>query len=175
MSADNAFPRIFLVGFMGSGKTSVARALAARLGAAFFDTDHWIESQEGRSVAELFELRGEPYFRERESEALAAACRLPAAVVATGGGLFLSAAHRARIREHGMSVWLDTPLERIWERCRSSKERPLWGSREELAQLLEARRGAYREADWRIETGERGVEAIIAELMRLVAPGNSQA
>ena len=58
MSVGKAFPRVFLVGFMGSGKTSVARALAARLEVDFFDTDRWIESQEGRSVAELFELRG---------------------------------------------------------------------------------------------------------------------
>lgn len=174
MSGDRAFPRIFLVGFMGSGKTSVARALAARLRADFFDTDAWIEAREARSVAEVFQSHGEAYFRARESEALEAACRSAAAVVATGGGLFLSDANRARIREHGVSVWLDTPLERIWERCRESQERPLWGTREELAELLASRSRVYREADWRMETGGRDVEAIVLELMRLVVPGSKE-
>lgn len=157
---------------MGSGKTTVGRALAARLRADFFDTDLWIEDREAGPVAQVFEQAGEAYFRERESEALAAACRLPLAVVATGGGLFLSADNRAVIRDHGVSIWLDTPLERIWERCRATKERPLWGSREELARLLETRRSAYAEADWHLEAGARDVEAIVVELMRLVARRN---
>ena len=160
---------------MGSGKTSVGRALGMRLGIAFFDTDSWVEEQEGRSVPEIFAESGESHFRKREAEALEQACQLDQAIVATGGGLFLAAEHRARIRERGMSIWLDTSLEDIWERCAESGGRPLWGTREELAKLLEIRRECYAAADWRVDTGKRGVAEIVEEAERLIAPGDGRA
>ena len=159
---------------MGSGKSTIGRALASRLHTEFFDTDAWIEVRESRSIARIFEESGESYFREREVEALEAACRKPSVVVATGGGLFAQAANRERIRVAGRSVWLDTPLERIWERGRESTERPLWGSPDELRRLLEERMPAYRQADWRIEVGDRGIDEIVELLERMVVPGDKE-
>ncbi len=166
---DSTHDRVFLVGFMGSGKTAVGRVLAARRGLPFFDTDAWIEGREDRSVAEIFRAAGEARFRELEGAALEEACRLPSAVIATGGGLFVSAPLRDRIRESGVSVWLDTPLARIWERCRPEAGRPLFGTWEELEALLGSRRTSYALADWRVEVGDRTVEAVAEEIGRLVA------
>ena len=155
---------------MGSGKTSVGRALAERVDVEFFDTDAWVEGREARSVAAIFQESGEAFFRAREAEALEEACRLRRAVVATGGGLFAQEAHRDRIRGRGVSIWLDTPLDRIWERCVLTADRPLWGTREELSALLEARRESYAAADWRITVADRGVQEIAQEAERLITP-----
>jgi shikimate kinase len=157
--------RIFLIGFMGVGKSTVARALAHRLGYTFFDTDAWVEEREGRTIDEIFRTKGEGYFREREWEALQAALALPKAVIATGGGLFLADTHQHAIREGGgVAVWLDAPLDVVWERCRDNTERPLFGTREEVERLYEARRERYARADLRIETGTRAAEELAEEI-----------
>lgn len=158
---------------MGSGKSAVARALVARRPSPLVDTDAWIEARAGSTVAEIFERLGEARFRAYESEALAEACRQPGAVVATGGGLFASAAHRERIRAHGVSVWLDAPLERLWERCRVQGGRPLFAGIEEARGLYESRRAGYALADWRVETGDRSVDEVAEEVMRLAGPGEA--
>jgi shikimate kinase len=168
---DTRFERIFLVGFMGSGKSTVARALAERRGAPCFDTDAWIESREGRTIAEIFRDEGEARFRALESEALAEACRPAQVVVATGGGLFADPLHRERIRERGVSVWLDASLERVWERCRATVGRPLFGGLEELRRLYEERRPGYALADWRVAMEDRGIDEIVEEVHRLVGRG----
>jgi shikimate kinase len=165
VSAQRLAERVFLVGFMGAGKTTVGRALAKRLDYGFLDTDAEVEARAGRSIDELFHAHGEGYFREREWEALLAVAARTRLVVATGGGLFLAEAHRDFIRRHGVSVWLDVPLDTVWDRCRGLPGRPLFTTRAELAELLTARRDRYALADHRVEAGGRDADAIAAEIL----------
>jgi len=157
--------RVFLVGFMGAGKTTVGRALARLADYGFLDTDAEVEARAGRSVEEIFRAGGEGDFREREWEALLATATRTRLVVATGGGLFLAEAHREFIRRHGVSVWLEVPLETVWERCRDLPGRPLFTTRAELAELLAARRDRYALADHRVAAGGRGAAEIAQEIL----------
>src|SRR3954471_2598998 len=113
-------PGIYLVGFMASGKSTVGRHLAHRLGWNFFDTDAEIESAERMTIAEIFEQRGEPEFRRIEREILRQHVRWiehgRPAVLALGGGTFAEQANRELLAEHGISVWLDCPLESVKRR-----------------------------------------------------------
>jgi shikimate kinase len=124
-----------------------------------------VESGCGQSVEGLFRERGEGYVREREWEALASLAERTRIVAATGGGLFLAATHQSFIRRHGASVWLDVPLEIIWERGRQEVGRPLFTTYEELAALLESRRGRYALADHRIDVDDRDVDWVVKEIL----------
>ncbi len=104
--------RIYLVGFMGSGKTTAGRLLAGRLGAPFVDLDLAFESMAGRTIRETFETHGEPWFRAREAELLRGTASLPAAVVALGGGTFTFPENREFVRTHGLSIFLDVTVRR---------------------------------------------------------------
>ena len=164
MNRDRLPDRIYLVGFMGAGKTTVGRELALLLGYQFLDIDAEVETVEGRTVDELFRERGEGYFREKEREALASTSLLRRVVVATGGGLFLAPMHKSFIRRHGTSVWLDAPVEKIWSRCHEAGGRPLFTTFEELVALLEARRPRYAEADLHIVEADRDPAAVAREI-----------
>ena len=165
MNARGLPERVFLVGFMGAGKTTVGRALAQLAGYGFLDTDAEVEARAGRSVEEIFRAGGEGDFREREWEALLATAARTRLVVATGGGLFLAEAHREFIRRHGVSVWLEVPLETVWERCRDLPGRPLFTTCAELAELLAARRDRYALADHRVADGGRRAAEIAQEIL----------
>ena len=123
---------IFLVGFMASGKTTVGRALARRLGVGFVDTDEQVEQRERRSIASVFEQDGEGHFRDREWEALRSTDAEESCVVATGGGAFLGSAPRRWMKRHGLTVWLDVGLDEARRRVREVSARPLWHAREGL-------------------------------------------
>ena len=171
MNARGLPERIFLVGFMGAGKTTVGRVLAQLAGYGFLDTDAEVEARAGRSIEEIFRTDGEGYFREREWEALLATAARTRLVVATGGGLFLAEAHREFIGRHGVSVWLDAPLEVVWERCRELPGRPLFTTRAELAELLAARRDRYALADHRVAAGGRDAAEIAQEILDRLGAG----
>ena len=143
---------IYLVGFMGSGKTSVGRELAARLGVDFVDLDAEIERREGTAIREIFRTRGEGDFRRIEQEELRRVSAGSGAVVALGGGAFCFDGNRSIVRQTGKSVWLDTPFDEIYKRCAGDASRPLFTSREEMAALLERRRPSYSLAEIRIAT-----------------------
>ena len=121
MTAD----KIYLVGFMAAGKTTVARALADRLGWRSEDIDELIEARERRTVAEIFARSGEPYFRALERDILKLLLPLRHVVVATGGGTFMDPENRAAINMDGVSVWLDVPLEELVARLPADGRRPL--------------------------------------------------
>src|SRR5512136_2261829 len=108
---------IYLVGFMGSGKTSVGRRLAELLGWTFVDLDEEIEKRAGQSIPEIFRLRGEKHFRSLEREELERECRGSNTVIALGGGTFCSTENRETITRTGISVWLDAPIELLSARC----------------------------------------------------------
>jgi shikimate kinase len=162
-------PGFYLVGFMGSGKTTVGRHLAHRLGWSFFDLDHEIEEAEKTTIGELFDARGEPEFRRIEAEMLRQHVhsieRGRPAVLALGGGAFVDAANRELILQNGIAIWLDCPFERVKQRVGDTSARPLARDPQRFAALYESRREVYALADVRIaiegDDVEPAVEAVL--------------
>ena len=161
--------RVVLVGFMGSGKTSVGRALAARLGFRFVDLDARIEEAAGQRVAEIFREKGEPAFRELERSAAAEALREERVVIAAGGGAFADPATRDILRQGTFSVYLACDLDTILERVPKDGSRPLAGNRETMQALLSARESSYRQADLTLDASRRSPDAIAEEAARMLA------
>ena len=116
---------IYLCGFMGSGKSSVAKRLAARLGWAYVDIDREVEKLENKKISDLFAARGEPYFRSREEEMIDWASRSERKVVSLGGGALLSEKNRSKVFETGIVVWLSASPPVLLERLSKSYLRPL--------------------------------------------------
>ncbi|HVO50071.1 MAG TPA: shikimate kinase [Thermoanaerobaculia bacterium] len=164
--------RIYLVGFMGSGKTTAGRALAGLLGVPFVDLDLAFEAMAGRTIRETFETHGEPWFREREAELLRGTASLPSAVVALGGGTFSFAGNREFVRAHGLSVFLDVPFEVIAHRLAGkTADRPLFPSEETARELWEARLASYRMADRTLDVTRDMTAAVVAgRIADLAAP-----
>jgi shikimate kinase len=144
---------IFLVGFMGAGKTSVGRVLAARRGWDFEDTDALVVEAAGLPIDAIFRTRGEGRFRELEWDVLRTLGHRKRIVVATGGGLFLGVAQRGFVRAHGISCWLDAPLDVIAARLADGSSRPLWTDDDPLSRrtFFERRRAAYALAAIRVD------------------------
>jgi shikimate kinase len=150
--------RIYLVGFMGAGKSTLGRRIALRLSVPFVDLDEEIERTSGRTVRAVFEESGEAAFREREAEFLAATEALPAAVVATGGGCFAQEGNRRRIARLGTAVFLDVGLETVRARLKGKTDRPLFVSEDQLGALFAARASFYRMAPLAVRLD--GAEAV---------------
>ena len=156
--------KVYLVGFMGAGKSTLARALGRRLGWHVEDVDELIEARERCTVADLFATRGEPYFRVAEREVLRRLLPLRHAVVATGGGTYADADNRSLINENGVAVWLDIPFPIAIERVPADGRRPLAADRARFESLFHARRLAYQQAHIRLDAtapGEELVERIL--------------
>ncbi len=161
--------RIALVGFMGSGKTSVGRALAERLGFTFLDLDARIEEAAGQRIAEIFREKGEPVFRERERAAAVEALRRERVVIATGGGAFADPATQDILRQGARCVYLACDLDTMLLRVPRDGSRPLAGNRETMRALLSAREPSYRRADLTIDASRRSPDAIAEEVARTLA------
>jgi shikimate kinase len=164
-----ATDKIYLVGFMAAGKTTVASALAARLGWRAEDIDALIEARERRTVADIFAKHGEPYFRGVEREILTLILPLRHVVVATGGGTFMDPENRAAINVDGLSIWLDVPLDELIARLPADGRRPLAADRAQLERLYEMRQAGYSFAHLRIDAAHASPEEIadrIADALR---------
>jgi shikimate kinase len=159
---------IFLVGFMGAGKTTVGRALAHQLRYHFFDLDQRIEEQAGKSVQAIFTELGESEFRRFEREAIQSCCDVSRAVIALGGGAYVSEENRSSLRAIGKTVWLDCPLEVCLRRIRGDRSRPLLGDEDEMSALLALRRESYAQADFAVQTGDLLPEEIAMEITRVM-------
>lgn len=157
--------KVYLVGFMGAGKSTVARALSRHLDWRALDIDDLIERREHQTVADVFARRGEGYFRAMEREVLASLIGIRHAVVATGGGTFVDPQNRAMIAGDGLSVWLDVPLERLIARVPADGRRPLAADRSEFERLYTLRRAAYEQADLRIDASRGSVHAVVEQLV----------
>jgi shikimate kinase len=163
-------PGIYLVGFMGSGKTTVGKLLAERMGWSFVDLDEEIEAEQKASIAEIFEKQGEERFRQLETEAIRKRVKIVRSgrptVVALGGGAFVRDENYELLTDHGVTVWLDCPVERAWRRVSVCANRPLARDRGKFDELFEARRRSYARAEYRVEANcddaETVVEAICA-------------
>ena len=156
--------KIYLVGFMAAGKTTLARALAKRLDWQAVDIDELIERREHLSIADVFARHGEPYFRAVERAVLADQLPPRHLIVATGGGTFVDPSNRAAMNADGASVWLDLPLDRVISRMPTDGRRPLAADRAEFERLYYARREAYQQAHVRLDAA-RSVDALVEELL----------
>jgi shikimate kinase len=169
---------IFLVGFMGAGKSTVGRSLGRRLGWVFEDLDERIERNQGRTVAEIFRDSGEQAFRQAELMALRDVLTELSTgaprIVALGGGAFVQKRNFALLQAAGIAtVFLDAPVQELWARCcqqaaEQKAQRPLLASLEKFQELHQSRRKGYLSATHRIQTGGRGVEAIAEQIMNAV-------
>jgi shikimate kinase len=159
---------IYLLGFMGSGKSTVGSLLASALGWPFIDLDTLIEAGQGLSIREIFENSGEPFFRQVERAALTEAAKSEPAVIALGGGTFAQPANVDLIRESGgTTVWLDCPPEILRVRCEGLENRPLFRDEQSFAQLLTERLPYYHLADFRISTEGRNPPEVVEQILSL--------
>ncbi|WP_237380585.1 MULTISPECIES: shikimate kinase [unclassified Cupriavidus] len=146
--SDNLAGNLFLIGFMGAGKTTIGRTVAHLLGRPFFDTDHEIEARCGVRIATIFELEGEEGFRRRETRVLDDLTQRSGIVLATGGGAVLRAENRDMLRTRGHVVYLDATVQELWRRTRRNRNRPLLqveNPRARLESMFMERDPLYRE------------------------------
>lgn len=166
----SAVRAVFLVGFMGAGKSSVGRELAQQLRWPFEDLDDRIQTREQRTIAQIFQESGEAEFRRVEHAALRdlLAENNPARVVALGGGAFVQTDNAALLEQAEVAtVFLDAPVEELFRRCQQEPlERPLRRDQEQFRRLYEIRRPYYAAATLRVETSGKPVAMIAAEVIQ---------
>jgi shikimate kinase len=174
-SAEVAPKAVFLIGFMGAGKSSVGKALAERLNWIFEDLDDRIERRERRSVPQIFRESGEAAFRRAEHSALfdlLDGIGEQPRIVALGGGAYIQTANADLLRSLGVPIiFLDAGIEVLWERCckqasETGSERPLLRDQAQFRQLYQTRRQSYAQASHTVETGGRSVDEIAIEIER---------
>lgn len=161
-------PGIYLTGFMGTGKTTIGKMLADRLGWNFVDLDAEIEAAENDTIAHIFETRGEAEFRRIESEMLKKVVsgieRILPSVVALGGGTYAQAENARLIDGNGISIWLDCPVDVLHSRLDETESRPLARDEERFRRLYEERRAVYARATYRVSSDCEWEEAVSAIL-----------
>jgi shikimate kinase len=157
-----------LIGFMGTGKTSVGRLLAELLHFEFLDTDEMIQSRTGHAITEIFATSGEPAFRLLERQVVGELAGRARAVISTGGGLPTDVNNLAALKSHALVVCLWASPERIWERVRNQSHRPLLHDpdpQRKIQELLEARKPFYHQADVLINTDQRSVREVAQQII----------
>jgi shikimate kinase len=160
--------KIYLVGFMASGKTTIARALAQRLGWRAEDIDDLIERRERLTIAEIFARHGEPYFRAAERDMIKLLQPMRHVVIATGGGTFADPDNRAAINLDGLSVWIDLPLAELIPRIPLDGRRPLAANRAELERLYATRLDAYRLAHVHVPASRASTTQVVDRILRVI-------
>ena len=159
---------IYLLGFMGSGKSTVGKLLANTLGWRFIDLDTIIEAGQGLTIREIFENSGEPFFRQVERAALVEASKAEPAVIALGGGTFAQPPNVDLIRDsRGTTVWLDCPPDILRTRCEGMQNRPLFRDEHSFTQLYMDRLPYYRLAEFRISTEANKPEEVVEQILSL--------
>lgn len=163
---------IVLTGFMATGKSSVGRRVAARLGYEFVDLDDWIVAEAGMSIPEIFTAQGEAAFRALESRMVERAAGRTGCVVATGGGAILDPRNLETLKRSGIVIALTADPDTILSRIGDGEDRPMLrgGPKEErIRRLMEARASAYAQADLTVDTSARSVDEVVEHLLALVA------
>ncbi|MBW4538848.1 MAG: shikimate kinase [Myxacorys chilensis ATA2-1-KO14] len=147
---------LYLIGMMGSGKTTIGRLLAQHFDYQFIDTDQFIEQATRQSIPAIFDQSGEPVFRQLETATLAEVCARTNKVIATGGGIVLKRENWSFLR-HGVIIWIEVPIEVLRSRLQNDSTRPLIQHQdihEKLTQLLSERQALYAQADIRITVAQ---------------------
>ena len=161
---------IYLIGFMGTGKSTIGRQLAHQLGFQFIDSDHAIEKAEGLTISHIFDEQGEPAFRAMEKPFFESGHPETACVVSCGGGLVFQPGLKEILQKRGLVISLFASPETIFERVRANKNRPLLNVEDPLAEirkLLEDRLPGYRESGIGVLTDGRSVADIVAHIIRI--------
>ena len=162
--------QIYLLGFMGSGKSTVGELLSRELRWPFIDLDTVIEAGQGMSIREIFERSGEPFFRQLERAALTEVLKTEPAVIALGGGTFAYEANVELIRESGgTTIWLDCSVQTLRQRCATMQNRPLFRDPESIEHLLDLRLPYYRLAEFKVSTEGRDAGEVTEQILRLRA------
>ena len=167
---------IIFVGFMGTGKSLVARRLAKRLGGRFVDTDCWIEQEANMPIAQIFATEGEAAFRQRERQAITRACQEKEMVIATGGGAIVDRENARTMKASGPVICLTARPEVILQRVQGDTTRPLLqgpNPLENIRRLLADRAEAYARADITIDTSSLGPDAIVEATLTALAQSDS--
>lgn len=174
-TSHNPRRHVFLIGYRGSGKSTLGRGLATAVNRPFLDSDRWIEEQSGRSISDLFSHSGESVFRDWETRALETICdtHTPDSIVSLGGGAILRERHRDWIRQHGHAVWLvaspATLARRIEQDFASARTRPSltsMGTLREIETVLAQREPLYREtAETILDVDQEPFESLLARLV----------
>ena len=162
---------IVLVGMMGAGKSSIGRRVAGRLGIPFVDADAEIELAADMTIAEIFAVHGEPYFRAGEARVIARLLERGPQVLATGGGAFMNAQTRAALEEKAVSVWLKADLDVLTKRLRRRSDRPLLKTDDPVAtltNLLQVRDPIYATADVTVLSRDVTHDVIVDEIIAAV-------
>lgn len=166
---------IVLIGFMGTGKTSTGRLLAARLGRPFIDTDKKIEQESGMTISEMFRIHGEAFFRRQEQEMVAKVARYTNTVIATGGGVVLFPENIARLKNNGVIIALTATIQTILDRTGRRNTRPLLECAERehmITKLIEERAGLYQvAADYVIDTSTSSPQQITDTVVAFLRQG----
>jgi shikimate kinase len=168
MTGSRQIRNIALIGFMGTGKSSVGRLIAEQLHYSFVDTDEMIESRAGKTISAIFAEDGEPAFRKREQEIVAELAARNRSVISTGGGLGANEQNLASLKGHALVVCLWASPDKIWERVRSQTHRPLLREADPLAkirELLAARERYYKQADVLLNTEVRSVKEVAQQVL----------
>jgi shikimate kinase len=168
MTGSRQIRNIALIGFMGTGKSSVGRLIAEQLHYSFLDTDELIESRAGKSVSAIFADEGEPAFRKMEQAVVAELASRNRFIFSTGGGLGANESNLASLKEHALVVCLWASPEKIWERVRSQTHRPLLREADPLAkirELLAARERFYKQADVLLNTELRSLKEVAQQTL----------
>lgn len=160
---------LILVGMMGSGKTTVGRALSKHLGKAFVDSDEEIQNRTGVTIPHIFDIEGEAGFRQRETSALCDLVLRDNMVLATGGGAVLEEQNRAMLRQNGIVIYLRASVPDLWQRTRHDRNRPLLQTENPHAKLTELHRQRdplYQQvADIVIQSGKQSAHALMLHLV----------
>ena len=159
---------VYLLGFMGCGKSTVGELLAREAAWPFIDLDATIEAGQGITIREIFERDGETFFRQVERAALTEASKTEPAVIALGGGTWVQPPNVDFIHSTGgATVWLDCGLDELWRRCEGINNRPLFRNPESFAQLYNQRVPYYQLADFRVATSGTDPGEIVKRILRL--------
>ena len=161
---------IVLIGFMGTGKTAVAKRLARVMKLKYVSTDALIEKREGRSIGDIFSRDGEPYFRNIEKEIIKETAKNSDQVIDTGGGVVLNAENMENLKKNGVVICLWASPAAIYERTRSHEHRPLLKvdkPEEKIKELLEARRAYYEKADARVDTTGMEIDDVVEQVKNI--------
>lgn len=168
MSNNRRIENLALIGFMGTGKTTVGRLLAEQLHFTFLDTDEQIEANSGKKISEIFAQQGEPVFRELEHQLVEQLAQRTQTVISTGGGLPINPANLASLKTHALVVCLWASPEKIFDRVRNQEHRPLLNDPDPLAKirsLLAIREPFYRQADVLINTELRSLREVAQQVI----------
>jgi shikimate kinase len=168
MHSNRTITNLALIGFMGTGKTSVGRLVAELLHFEFVDTDEQIQADTGRTIADIFSQDGEPAFRELERRAVQELSRHKSAVISTGGGLPTNPENLAQLKTNALVVCLWSSPEKIWERVRHQSHRPLLHDpdpQKKIRDLLAIREPFYKQADVLINTDIRSLREVAQQVV----------